>query len=90
MQFYSISVSAIPHATGLLPEDPKAYSLMPRVEVYRDFFAPEADLSHYFPKPGNQGQQGSCTAWATAYATRTYHEAKEEGVPPKNSSQSSK
>ena len=75
-------------ATGLLPEDPKAYSAMPQVEIYRDFIAPEADLSAYFPKPGNQGQQSSCTAWATAYAARTYHEAKQQNIPPKDSKQS--
>ena len=32
------------------------------------------DLSPYFPTPGNQGSQGSCTAWAVAYALKTYQE----------------
>ena len=86
LQLYT--ASATEHAKGLLPEDPKTLAAVPKVEVYRDFIAPEADLSSYFPKPGNQGQQGSCTAWATAYAARTYHEAKQQGVPPRDSKQS--
>lgn len=32
------------------------------------------DLSKNFPTPGNQGQQGSCVAWAVAYAAKTYQE----------------
>lgn len=32
------------------------------------------DLSSYFPTPGDQGSQGSCTAWAVAYALKTYQE----------------
>ena len=73
-------------AMGFVPEDPKSYAAMPQVHIYRDYIAPEADLSAYFPKPGNQGQQSSCVAWATAYATRTYHEAKQQDFLPKDSS----
>ena len=36
--------------------------------------ATSIDLSPYFPVPGNQGSQGSCTAWAVAYALKTYQE----------------
>jgi len=86
LQLYPVFASD--HAKGLLPEDPKTLASVQKVEVYRDFIAPEADLSRYFPKPGNQGQQGSCTAWATAYAARTYHEALRQGAPPKDSKQS--
>ena len=32
------------------------------------------DLSANFPTPGNQGQQGSCVGWATAYAAKSYQE----------------
>lgn len=32
-------------------------------------------LKDYTPTPGNQGQFGTCTAWATAYAARTILEA---------------
>lgn len=34
------------------------------------------DLSKFFPKPGDQGQMGSCTSWAVSYATRSYYWAK--------------
>lgn len=32
------------------------------------------DLTSNFPVPGDQGQQGSCVAWATAYAYKTFQE----------------
>lgn len=32
------------------------------------------DLSKKFATPGNQGQQNCCTAWATAYAYKTFQE----------------
>ena len=32
------------------------------------------DLSDLMPPVGNQGQQGSCVAWSTAYANKSYHE----------------
>ena len=42
--------------------------------------APNAiDLSGNFPIPGNQGQQGSCVGWATAYALKSYQERLEMG-----------
>ncbi|HOJ50410.1 MAG TPA: C1 family peptidase [Spirochaetota bacterium] len=34
----------------------------------------KVDLSPYLPEPGNQGMQGSCVAWATAYAYKSFHE----------------
>lgn len=33
-----------------------------------------ADLSSNMPPIGNQGQQGSCVAWASGYAMKSYHE----------------
>lgn len=35
------------------------------------------DLSPQFPTPGNQGKQGSCVAWAVAYAAKSYQESLE-------------
>ncbi|NJD06648.1 MAG: hypothetical protein FIA97_09140 [Methylococcaceae bacterium] len=35
------------------------------------------DLSSSFPSPGDQGQQGSCVAWATGYALKSYQEGVE-------------
>jgi len=37
--------------------------------------APSVDLSAKFPPIGNQGQYGTCVAWATAYNMRTFLEA---------------
>jgi hypothetical protein len=37
------------------------------------------DLSPNFPLPGDQGQQGSCVGWATAYALKSYQEKIELG-----------
>jgi len=61
-------------------------------EVYEktEIFEPLADnkknplperysLQKYCPTPMNQGQQGSCVAWAAAYAARTIIEAQRTG-----------
>jgi hypothetical protein len=40
-----------------------------------------------FPAPGQQGRQQSCTAWACAYALKTYHEAVEGNYSPQSSDQ---
>lgn len=37
------------------------------------------DLSASFPTPGDQGSQGSCVGWATAYAIKSYFEKREIG-----------
>jgi hypothetical protein len=70
------------HATGYIPEAPEKYAAMPKVRPYRAYLAPEKDLSGLFPKPGNQGNQGSCVAWATAYAARSYHEISQQSGNP--------
>ena len=40
------------------------------------------DLRKYCPTPKNQGKQGSCVAWASAYAARTILEAQRTGKNP--------
>jgi hypothetical protein len=70
------------HAMGFIPENPEKYASIPEVSRYRAYFPPETDLSKYFPKPGDQGKQGSCVAWATAYAARSYLEARRQGSNP--------
>ena len=74
--------------TGLNGVDPKEYAGFPR-----GFYdgarlgAPGADstlpssvdLSKDFPLPGDQGLQGSCVGWATAYALKSYQERVEIG-----------
>ncbi len=37
------------------------------------------DLSASFPLPGDQGQQGSCVGWATAYAIKSYSAKRDIG-----------
>lgn len=37
-------------------------------------------LKRFVPTPGNQGRQGSCVGWATAYAARTLAEARRLSV----------
>ncbi|MDR1932154.1 MAG: C39 family peptidase [Spirochaetales bacterium] len=39
----------------------------------------QADLSAKFPKPGHQGEQSSCVAWAAAYAVKSYQENLKRG-----------
>ncbi len=44
---------------------------------------PEAvSLLRFAPQRGNQGQQGSCVAWSSAYAARTILETSSTGVNP--------
>lgn len=40
----------------------------------------KVDLTNYLPPIGNQGQYGTCVAWATAYNCRTFLYAKQKGL----------
>ncbi len=66
-------------ATGgvLLPTD--QYLALPKQPTYRAFLPVSADLSSWFPKPGSQGEQPSCAAWATTYALMSYYEIRRDG-----------
>jgi len=75
------------HGMGFIPENPDKYAAMPKASRYRAYFSPDADLSPLFPKPGNQGKQGSCVAWATAYAARSYLQARRQGENPNSPEQ---
>src|SRR5262245_41172543 len=59
--------------TGLVFESDSSFAGRPRRPTYRAFLPVRVDLSRYFPTPGDQGPQGSCTAWAVGYATRAYY-----------------
>jgi C1A family cysteine protease len=61
------------HATGFVRDDPAHYHATKPVQAFRAFYPPQWDLSGDLPAPGNQGKQGSCVAWATGYAARTYY-----------------
>lgn len=67
-------VLAEPHATGAVLLSPAEYKALKAVPRYRAFLPPAADLSRWFPEPGQQAGQPSCTAWATGYALRSYYE----------------
>ncbi len=41
-----------------------------------------ANLQKFAPPVGNQGNQGSCVAWSSAYAARTIEEAARTGADP--------
>lgn len=62
------------HATGLVMMRPDELAKVPPAftPFSGDALPPRVDLSGQFPPPGNQGAQGSCVAWATAYALRSY------------------
>ena len=70
------------YGRGYVPETEEVYKSFPSVPRYRAFLPKEVDLSARFPPPGNQGSQGSCTAWATGYALRSYHEGKNQTFSP--------
>lgn len=61
---------------GFEPEPQAVYRSFRFTPRYRAFLPQSVDLSPQFPPPGSQGQQGSCTAWATTYALRSYYEGK--------------
>ena len=70
-------------STGWAPEDPATYQALPPVPKFRAFLPPALDLSRWFPPVGNQGTQGSCTAWAVGYAARSYYLARDHGLDPR-------
>jgi len=68
------------HPCGLIREDPRTVPWM-----VQDTLLPEpprhlsvsADLSNQMPPVGDQGQQGSCSAWAVGYYQKTHYEKRE-------------
>jgi hypothetical protein len=68
------------HPCGLIREDPRTVPGM-----IQDTITPEppralsvsVDLSNQMPPVGNQGNQGSCTAWAVGYYQKTHYEWRE-------------
>ena len=64
---------------GSLAQDLGEYGIL-EIDYYDLRDIPRSvDLSGNFPTPGNQGRQGSCVGWATAYALKSYQERVEEG-----------
>jgi hypothetical protein len=63
-------------AKGWVRDPPQKLATIPLLLRFRDYLPEEVDLSAKFPTPGDQGQQSSCTAWATGYAMRSYYEGR--------------
>jgi hypothetical protein len=64
----------VKRAKGWVRDPRPVIASIPLMLRFRDYLPEQVDLSARFPKPGDQGQQSSCTAWATGYALRSYHE----------------
>ncbi|OGD78788.1 MAG: hypothetical protein A2Y64_07845 [Candidatus Coatesbacteria bacterium RBG_13_66_14] len=68
------------HATGLVFAEEDRYRAIPLASPPLMGELPvSADLSRYFPTPGDQGEQSSCVGWASSYAVKSYHEYVERG-----------
>ena len=61
------------YATGASPSPTSMKQSIPAAPIFRDFLPQAVDLSKYFPPVGDQGNEGSCVGWATAYAARAYY-----------------
>ena len=62
-------------STGLQFLDDTVYQSIPLATTpYLGNLPKKVDLSSKFPSPGNQGRQGSCVGWATAYAFKSFQE----------------
>ena len=68
------------YATGNQDDDPAFLQTLPIEEPYRAFLPVSVDLSYRIPDPGNQGSLGACTAWAVAYAARSYYTSAYEEI----------
>ncbi len=63
------------HYGGWIPDSDEKFASFAKAKIEKIGVNPTAvDLSEKFPTPGSQGMQSSCTAWATAYALKTYLE----------------
>jgi len=63
------------HRMGLIPDSDEKFATFPKAKIEKSGSNPASvDLSASFPKPGSQGMQNCCTAWATAYALKSYLE----------------
>ncbi|MCY3877517.1 MAG: DUF4384 domain-containing protein [Rhodobacteraceae bacterium] len=67
------------YSTGALPTPAEQIAAMPRTPVYRAHLPEFVDLRDRLPAVGDQGDQGSCTAWAVGYAARSYYNSPPEG-----------
>ncbi|MEI7557126.1 C1 family peptidase [Candidatus Chlorohelix sp.] len=66
------------HPTGLKLPSPKELAALPPLKprAVRSNLPASVDYTYLMPPIGNQGSQGSCTAWATGYYYKTFQEEK--------------
>ena len=68
------------YAMGCIPDDEETLKSLQADDLpmaVSESLPTSVDLESKMPSPGNQGQQGSCTAWAVAYAAKSYQENQE-------------
>lgn len=68
------------YETGVIPAPRERALRFSRPPKYRDFLPAEVYLGDHTPYVGNQGQQGSCVAWAVGYTARSYYKSRIEKV----------
>ena len=68
--------------TGAVPIGDEEYDGLPKQGTFRAWLPKQIDLTGQFPKPGYQGQQPSCVAWATTYAARSFLYGQQLGRQP--------
>ncbi|MEW6557303.1 MAG: DNRLRE domain-containing protein [Elusimicrobiota bacterium] len=71
------NTETVQYSFGLIPLSPEDYEKIPMISAPPCGVAElpsECDISSNMPTPGNQGGQGSCTAWAVGYALKSYQE----------------
>ena len=61
------------YTSGANATDPDIERSLEIAEHHRAFLPLAVDLSSSMPAVGDQGGLGSCTAWSTAYAARSYY-----------------
>lgn len=69
---WASSASAQQFGRGFTPDEPAQVALAPKVPAFRNILPMAVDLREWLPPVGNQGEQGSCTAWATAYGAMSF------------------
>jgi hypothetical protein len=67
------------YGTGYLPSPPSETRGVRSLSRFRAFLPASVDLSGQLPAVGQQGEIGSCVAWATGYAARAYYVSRFEG-----------
>ena len=78
----TVAQAAPLHPCGLIREDPRTIPWMVQDKPVpgrrpAGSVLSSGDISSQMPPVGNQGQQGSCTAWAVGYYQKTHYEWRE-------------